>query len=71
MTNITHEQYEKESVMRALKQHDDVITSLENALHVAQESRREFINRNNLNKCQKNCAGCKCGEPDQHANMVD
>lgn len=47
---MTNEQYEKDSVMRALRRHDQVIESLEQALNVANESRREIINRHGLNK---------------------
>ena len=65
---MTKDQYEKDSVMRGLHDHDRVIHSLEEALRVANESRREYVNRNNLNKVEP-CAGCK--DDDQHAHMVD
>lgn len=47
---MTNNQYEKESVERGLKRHDQIIGSLEDALRIAQESRREYVNRHNLNK---------------------
>lgn len=47
---MTNDQYEKDSVMRGLQDHDHVIHSLEEALRVANESRREYVNRHNLNK---------------------
>lgn len=47
---MTNDQYEKDSVMRGLQGHDHVIHSLEEALRVANESRREYVNRYNLNK---------------------
>ena len=65
---MTNDQYEKDSVMRGLQRHDQVIHSLEEALHVANESRREYVNRYNLNKVEP-CAGCK--DDDQHMHMVD
>lgn len=65
---MTNDQYEKDSVMRGLQRHDYVISSLEDALRVANESRREYVNRHNLNKVEP-CAGCK--DDDQHAHMVD
>ena len=65
---MTKDQYEKESVMRGLQRHDYVIHSLEDALRVANESRREYVNRYNLNKVEP-CEGCK--DDDQHAHMVD
>lgn len=68
---MTNEQYEKESALRGLQRHDQVIESLEQALSVAHESRREFINRNDLNKCGS-CIECKgCKDDDQYAHMVD
>lgn len=42
---MTYNQYEKDSVMRGLQRHDYVISSLEDALRVANESRREYVNR--------------------------
>lgn len=65
---MTNDQYEKDSVMRGLQRHDYVISSLEDALRVANESRREYVNRYNLNKVEP-CEGCK--DDDQHAHMVD
>lgn len=65
---MTNDQYEKDSVMRGLQDHDHVIRSLEEALRVANESRREYVNRHNLNKVE-HCAGCK--DDDQHMHMVD
>ena len=65
---MTNDQYEKDSVMRGLQRHDQVIHSLEEALHVANESRREYVNRNNLNKAGS-CEGCR--DDDQHVHMVD
>ena len=65
---MTNDQYEKDSVMRGLLRHDYVISSLEDALRVANESRREYVNRYNLNKSEP-CEGCK--DDDQHAHMVD
>ena len=65
---MTNDQYEKDSVMRGLQRHDQVIHSLEEALRVASESRREYVNRNNLNKVE-HCEGCK--DDDQHMHMVD
>lgn len=65
---MTNDQYEKDSVMRGLQRHDYVISSLEEALRVANESRREYVNRYNLNKVGS-CTGC--AEPDQHSSMVD
>lgn len=65
---MTNDQYEKDSVMRGLQDHDHIIHSLEEALRVANESRREYVNRHNLNKVEP-CAGCK--DDDQHAHMVD
>lgn len=65
---MTYNQYEKDSVMRGLQDHDHVIRSLEEALRVANESRREYVNRHNLNKVEP-CEGCK--DDDQHAHMVD
>ena len=55
---MTNDQYEKDSVMRGLQRHDQVIHSLEEALRVANESRREYVNRYNLNKVEP-CEGCK------------
>lgn len=51
---MTNDQYEKDSVMRGLQRHDYVISSLEDALRVANESRREYVNRHNLNKHEHN-----------------
>ena len=65
---MTNDQYEKDSVMRGLQRHDYVINSLEEALRVANESRREYVNRYNLNKVDP-CAGCM--DDDQHMHMVD
>ena len=65
---MTNDQYEKDSVMRVLQDHDHVIRSLEEALRVANESRREYVNRYNLNKVEP-CAGCK--DDDQHIHLVD
>ena len=65
---MTNDQYEKDSVMRGLQRHDYVISSLEDALRVANESRREYVNRHNLNKVEP-CEGCK--DDDQQAHMVD
>lgn len=65
---MTNDQYEKDSVMRGLQRHDYVISSLEDALRVANESRREYVNRHNLNKVET-CEGCK--DDDQHMHMVD
>ena len=65
---MTNDQYEKDSVMRGLQRHDYVISSLEDALRVANESRREYVNRHNLNKVEP-CEGCS--DDDQHAHMVD
>lgn len=65
---MTNDQYEKDSVMRGLQRHNYVISSLEDALRVANESRREYVNRHNLNKAEP-CEGCK--DDDQHAHMVD
>lgn len=65
---MTNDQYEKDSVMRGLQRHDQVIHSLEEALRVANESRREYVNRHNLNKVEP-CAGCK--DDDQHMHLVD
>lgn len=65
---MTYNQYEKDSVMRGLQDHDHVIRSLEEALRVANESRREYVNRHNLNKVEP-CAVCK--DDDQHMHMVD
>lgn len=65
---MTYNQYEKDSVMRGLQDHDHVIRSLEEALRVANESRREYVNRHNLNKVEP-CAGCK--DDDRHVHMVD
>lgn len=67
---MTNDQYEKDSVMRGLQDHDHVIHSLEEALRVANESRREYVNRYNLNKVEA-CEGCQCAEPDQHMNLCD
>ena len=47
---MTNDQYEKDSVIRGLQRHDQVIHSLEEALRVANESRREYVNRYDLNK---------------------
>lgn len=65
---MTNYQYEKDSVMRGLQSHDQVIHSLEEALRVANESRREYVNRYNLNKVGS-CEGCK--DDDQNMHMVD
>lgn len=65
---MTNDQYEKDSVMRGLQRHDHVIRSIEEALRVANESRREYVNRYNLNKVEP-CEGCK--DDDQHMHMVD
>ena len=65
---MTNDQYEKDSVMRGLQRHDYVISSLEDALRVANESRREYVNRYNLNKVES-FEGCK--DDDQHMHMVD
>lgn len=65
---MTNDQYEKDSVMRGLQGHDHVIHSLEEALRVANESRREYVNRYNLNKVEP-CAVCKAD--DQRMHMVD
>ena len=65
---MTNYQYEKDSVMRCLQRHDYVISSIEEALRVANESRREYVNRYNLNKAEP-CEGCK--DDDQHMHMVD
>lgn len=65
---MTKDQYEKDSVMRGLQDHDHVIRSLEEALRVANESLREYVNRYNLNKVEP-CEGCK--DDDQHMHMVD
>ena len=65
---MTNDQYEKDSVIRGLQRHDYVISSLEDALRVANENRREYVNRYNLNKVDP-CAGCN--DDDQHAHMVD
>ena len=65
---MTYNQYEKDSVMRGLQDHDHVIRSLEEALRVANESRREYVNRYNLNKVDP-CAGCK--DDDKHMHLVD
>lgn len=65
---MTNDQYEKDSVIRGLQRHDYVISSLEEALRVANEIRREYVNRHNLNKVEP-CKGCK--DDDQHAHMVD
>lgn len=51
---MTNDQYEKDSVIRGLQRHDYVISSLEGALRVANESRREYVNRYNLNKHEHN-----------------
>lgn len=65
---MTNDQYEKDSVMRGLQRHDYVISSLEEALRVANESRREYVNWHNLNKVE-HCAGCK--DDYQHMHLVD
>ena len=65
---MTNYQYEKDSVMRGLQRHDYVINSLEDALRVANESRREYVNRHNLNKVEP-CEGC--WDDNQHMHMVD
>ena len=65
---MTNDQYEKDSVMRGLQRHDQVIHSLEEALRVANESRREYVNRYNLNKVEP-CEGFK--DDDQYMHMVD
>ena len=65
---MTNDQYEKDSVMRGLQRHDYVISSLEDALRVANESRREYVNRYNLNKVEP-CEGC--WDDDQNMHMVD
>ena len=65
---MTKDQYEKDSVMRGLQRHDQVIHSLEEALRVANESRREYVNRYNLNKVDPRAG---CNDDDQHMHMVD
>ena len=65
---MTNDQYEKDSVMRGLQRHDQVIHSLDEALRVANESCREYVNRHDLNKVEP-CAGYK--DDDQHAHLVD
>lgn len=65
---MTNDQYEKDSVMRGLQRHDQVIHSLDEALRVANESRREYVNRYNLNKVGS-CEGCN--DDDQHMHIVD
>lgn len=65
---MTNDQYEKDSVMRGLQGHDHVIHSLEEALRVANESLREYVNRYNLNKVEP-CAGYK--DDGQYMHMVD
>ena len=65
---MTKDQYEKDSVMRGLQRHDQVINSLEEALRVANESRREYVNRYDLNKVEP-CEGC--WDDYQHMHMVD
>lgn len=68
---MTNSGYERESVLRALQRHDSIIESLEQALSIAHESRREFVNRHDLNKCGS-CIECKgCQDDDAHAHMVD
>ncbi|ALA45579.1 hypothetical protein ABY59_0200012 [Enterobacter phage phiEap-2] len=54
---MTNTEYEKLSVSAAngeamLAHADSVIANIEAALIVAQEARREIINRYNLNKCE-------------------
>lgn len=54
---MTNTEYEKLSVSAAngeamLAHADSVIANIEAALVVAQEARREIINRYNLNKCE-------------------
>lgn len=54
---MTNTEYEKASITAAnpealLAHADEVIASIEAALAVAQEARREIINRYGLNKCQ-------------------
>lgn len=54
---MTNSEYEKLSVSAAngeamLAHADSVIANIEAALVVAQEARREIINRYNLNKCE-------------------
>lgn len=54
---MTNAEYEKLSTTAAnpeaaLAHADEVIASIEAALAVAQEARREIINRYGLNKCQ-------------------
>lgn len=54
---MTNTEYEKLSTTAAnpeaaLARADEVIASIESALAVAQEARREIINRYGLNKCQ-------------------
>lgn len=57
---MTNSEYEKLSVSAAngeamLAHADSVIANIEAALVVAQEARREIINRYNLNKCEHDC----------------
>lgn len=63
---MTHEDYERDSILRGMQHHDQAIESLEQALKVAHESRREFINRHSINK---KCADCK--EENKQGQMVD
>ena len=63
---MTNDQYEKDSVMRGLQGHDQVIHSLEEALRVANESRREYVNRYNLNKCEHDWDGMVDGNDNEH-----
>ena len=63
---MTNDQYEKDSVMRGLQGHDQVIHSLEEALRVANESRREYVNRYNLNKCEHDWEDMVGGNDNEH-----
>lgn len=59
---MTNTEYEKLSVSAAngeamLAHADSVIANIEAALVVAQDARREIINRYNLNKCEHRIAG--------------
>ena len=62
---MTNNEYEKISVSAAngeamLAHADSVIANIEAALVVAQEARREIINRYGLNKCEHNCLKHYC-----------
>ena len=65
---MTNDQHEKDSVMRGLQDRDHVSALLRKRFASQNESRREYVNRYNLNKVEP-CAGC--AEPDQHISMVD